>query len=175
MKKLLILSILAVIMLGCHTTKKAPKTSEAPETPKQEMQKPVSTASIASPPTIIYKTTKDYSQYVPVGYADKKIKSFPAPTDVRVGDKLMTPTALRDGYWLDNRGISPQVAFLSYTYKEYAELPSTPGDLYQRLLDTDPIIEMWECGPRHTYSDPAKEINQLIKEGNLESRCRKLK
>ncbi|MCQ2279798.1 MAG: hypothetical protein MJZ49_03220 [Bacteroidales bacterium] len=174
MKKIFILSILAIGLMGCHSQKKVAETQTAAPEPKQEVQKPAA-VGVPSPPTFIYKTKKDYSQYVPVGYASKHITSYPDPRDVKVGDKLMTPTALADGYWLDNRGISTETAFLSYTYEEYAALPSVPNDLYQKLLDTDPITEMWDCGPRHTWENPEKDINKLIKTNQLESRCRRIK
>jgi hypothetical protein len=177
MKKLVILSLITIALISCHTAKKTTTdattgaTKEAPEKPAPA----ANAASIPSPPTIVYKTRNDYSQNVPVGYGDKRIKSFPAPTDLYTNGKLALPTALQGGYWLDNRGISPEVAFLSYTYSEYSQLPTVPNDLYQKLLDTDPITEMWDCGPRHTFADHAKEVNQIIKDGELKSRCRQLR
>lgn len=174
MKKLLIVSIIAIGLVGCQAEKKAAKTANETTTEKQAVSAPAA-VGVASPPTFIYKTRKDYSQNVPVGFREKHITSYPAPTDLNIGGKLATPTALQDDYWLDNRGISLETAFLSYTYQEYAALPSVPDDLYQRLLDTDPFTEMWNCGMRHTFENPAKEINQLIKDKKLDTRCTRIK
>lgn len=175
MKKIILLSILAIALTGCHTAKKTAKNNTPAAPAKPQNNTAPAAAAVPSPPTYIYKTRNDYSQNVPVGYADKRITSFPAPTDLKPGGKLATPTALRDGYWLDNRGISANIAFLSYTYEEYASLPTVPNDLYQRLLDTDPLLEMWDCGPRHTYDNAAKEINKLIQENQLDTRCKRVK
>ena len=174
MKKLFIVSIIALALVGCQAEKKTAKTTAENTTETTTPNKPA-TVGVPSPPTIIYKTKKDYSQNVPVGFKDKHITSYPAPSDLNIGGKLVTPTALNDGFWLDNRGISLETAFLSYTYKEYAALSTVPNDLYQRLLDTDPFIEVWDCGKRHTFENAEKEINQIIKEKNLDSRCTKIK
>ena len=142
--------------------------------PVQQPLKPAA-VGVASPPVLVYKTRKDYSDLVPVGFRDKKIISYPHPRDLKVGGQLVLPTPLADGYWLDNRGISENTAFLRYTYEEYAALPDPPADLYQSLLDTDPLLELWNCGPRNSYSNPASELNSLVKSGNLESRCVRIK
>ncbi len=175
MKKILFLSILAIALTGCHTAKKTAK-NEAPATsPQPQQNNTVAAAAVPSPPTYIYKTRNDYSQNVFVGYANNRITFFPAPSDLYTNGKLATPTPLRNGYWLDNRGISPNIAFLSYTYEEYANMQHVPDDLYQRILDKDPILEMWDCGPRHTYNDAAKELNKIIQENQLDTRCTRVK
>ena len=175
MKKILFLSILAIALTGCHTAKKTAK-NEAPATsPQPQQNNTVAAAAVPSPPTYIYKTRNDYSQNVFVGYANNRITFFPAPSDLYTNGKLATPTPLRNGYWLDNRGISPNIAFLSYTYEEYANMQHVPDDLYQRILDKDPILEMWDCGPRHTYNDAAKELNKIIQENQLDTSCTRVK
>lgn len=173
MKKIILLSILAIALTGCHTAKKTAKndTPAAPAKPQNN----TAAAAVPSPPTYIYKTRNDYSQNVFVGYANNRITFFPAPSDLYTNGKLATPTPLRNGYWLDNRGISPNIAFLSYTYEEYANMQHVPDDLYQRILDKDPILEMWDCGPRHTYNDAAKELNKIIQENQLDTRCTRVK
>ena len=76
----------------------------------------------------IYKTKGDYSRYVPVELTDDKtrISSFPDVKDVYLDGKLAMPTALTGGYLLDNRGIGPNVAFLSITYEEYSRIEEDP-------------------------------------------------
>ena len=137
MKKIILLSIFSIVLFSCHTQKKAAESNTP--APQAQTQKPATTpASVASPPTYIYKTRNDYSQNVFVGYANNRITFFPAPTDLYTNGKLATPTPLRDGYWLDNRGISPNIAFLSYTYEEYAKMQNVPNDL--KNVFTQPIV-----------------------------------
>jgi len=117
--------------------------------------------SAALPPIVVYKTTKDYSKNVAITLSDDKktIVSYPATSDVSARSY---PTALRKGYWLDNRGISPNTAFLSITYEEYAKLKKTPGteELYQMIIDKNPIKKMYICG---FGSGSVSELNVLIK------------
>jgi len=135
-------------------------------------------AGVSSPPCIIYRTRSDYSGYVPVALsADKsKIVSYPDIRDIFYNGKLSLPTLLAEGFLLDNRGIGPQVAFLSYTYEEYSKLPATPPatDLMNLLLDKDPLVEMYQCGQRSQYTDIEKELNILITSGKLTT-CKKIK
>jgi len=117
--------------------------------------------SQALPPIVVYKMTKDYSKNVAVTLsADKKtIVSYPARTDV---SERSYPTPLNKGYWLDNRGISPNTAFLSITYEEYAKLKKTPSleELYNLIIDKDPIKKMYICG---RGTGVMSELNALIK------------
>lgn len=125
----------------------------------------------AMPAVVIYKTKKDYSQNVPVGLSEDKMKivSYPAISDVKIGGKYPYPTQLEDGYLLDNRGISQNVAFLSYTYEEYAALLATPSvsTLMEKIIDKDPLIEIHNCGNRSQYNNLIKELNELIRSGKF--------
>ncbi len=131
------------------------------------------------PPIIIYKTKKDYSAFVPVGLSEDKTKisSFPDPGDVvrADGGKMRKPTELPNGYWLDNKGIGPDSAFLSISYETYAEYDTVPevAMLWDHMLDSDPFTEMYNCGLR---DDDAvlEEIYSLVTEGRLE-KCKRLK
>jgi hypothetical protein len=128
-------------------------------------------SGIASPQAIIYSTRADYSVNVPVMLTpDKKeIASYPDIRDVVVGSKLTLPTRLHKGFWLDNRGISTDVAFIRLTYEEYAALPKTPtaDELMKIILDKDPVVEMYACGPRGKFTDITEELNQAIDQGKL--------
>jgi hypothetical protein len=136
------------------------------------------TVSISSPSCLVYRTRKDYSVNVPVLLsADRSsIVSYPDIKDIYFNGTLSVPVRLTDGYYLDNRGIGPGVAFLSYTYEEYSRLAATPSseELMQRLLDRDPLLEMYQCGQRSQYADAEQELNLLITSGKLGS-CKKLK
>lgn len=75
------------------------------------------------------------------------IVSYPDIKDVFYAGKLALPTTLVNGFLLDNRGIGPDAAFLSYTYDEYAALEKTPDpkDLLAHIIDKDPIEIMYSC------------------------------
>ena len=118
--------------------------------------------SMALPPTIIYKTVKNYNQNVAIYLSEdrKTITGYPAPTDV---SSQSYPTPLKKGYLLDNRGIGKNTAFISMTYEEYAALKKVPSitELENMIIDRNPIKEMYYCGTRGTYSD-VSELNKLI-------------
>lgn len=145
---------------------------------KQQDNQTLSMKSHAGPPVIIYKTKQDYSNQVPVGLRpDKKsLQSFPAPGDLYYNGMPATPLLLNDGYLLDQRGIGPDVAFLSITYPEYVKLRKTPpaDSLLHLVIDADPLLEMYDCGSRYSYSDLVNEINQKLKESGV-STFKKLK
>lgn len=139
-----------------------------------------STLSVAmpGPPCIIYRTKADYSKQVPVELtADKtQIASFPDVADIYRAGSLAYPTLLLDSFWLDNRGIGPNVAFLKLTYEDYRALDGTPAvsELWDAILDPDPLVEMYQCGNRSQYQDAVTELNEIIRSGRL-SECKKLK
>jgi hypothetical protein len=125
----------------------------------------------SGPPTVVYKTKADYSQYVPVTLsADKsQIVAYPAITDIYYKGKLAIPVQLNKGYWLDNRGIGPNSAFLELTYEEYKNLKEVPrlDDLYKRIKDNDPFTEIYNLGDRNRFKNEVEEINQIISKGGL--------
>ncbi|WNJ17052.1 hypothetical protein [Pontibacter sp. G13] len=130
----------------------------------------------SGPPAIVYKTKQDYSQLVPVLLsADKsQIVSYPHPKDLKVGGKYLVPTSLSKGYWLDNKGIMGEVAFLGMTYAEYAALPEAPSlaDLYDAIVDKDPMMEVCDCGSRKAFSDIEQQLNRLIDKRKLRTKCK---
>ena len=131
----------------------------------------------ALPPCIIYKTRSDYSKLVPVALsADKSgITSFPDMRDVFINGSYPYPTKLDDGFFLDNRGINPDVAFLDYSYEAYHNLGKTPGvdELMKHILDKNPLTEMYQCGNRAQYKDLPAELNAQIR--TRLKNCKKLK
>jgi len=134
--------------------------------------------SVASPPCIVYKTKSDYSKNIPVILSDDRtrIVSYPDVKDIYFKERLAYPTLLKDGFLLDNRGISPNVAFLSITYEQYSKMDKTPSssELFELIIDKDPLIEMYQCGNWSKYSDIENELNKLITSGNINT-CTKLK
>jgi hypothetical protein len=134
--------------------------------------------TLPSPPCIIYKTNGDFTMNVPVILSEDgaSIVSYPDIKDVFYKGTLAYPTPLKEHFLLDNRGIGLQVAFLNITYETYSKLDKTPSpsELMAMILDKNPLMEMYQCGSRSQYSDPEKELNEIISSGKLGS-CKRLK
>jgi hypothetical protein len=139
---------------------------------------PVSGSRIPSPPCIVYRMKADYSKNVPVILTPDKrgIQSYPDIKDIYFNGKLSLPVPLVNGYYLDNRGIGPDVAFLDYTYEEFSKLSSTPPAtlLMKHILSVDPVAEMYQCGFRSDYTDIEQQLISIITSGKLTT-CKKLK
>lgn len=129
----------------------------------------------SGPPALVYKTKADYTNLVPVMLSDDKsvIVSYPHPTDVKQGDVMKTPTALKKGYWLDNKGIGKNVAFLKLTYAEYATLNEAPSldEMMSMIVDKDPLTELCNCGNKTALTSPIEQLNNLIDSGILRTKC----
>ncbi len=127
----------------------------------------------ALPHLLVYKTSGNYSKLVPVELsADKtSISSYPSPKDMANNP---APVKLKHGYWLSKSGISTRTAFLSISIKEYSNLSAPPSrtELLQKVKDKSPLTELWDCGVRGSMTE--KELNALIKAGNLIDRCSKV-
>jgi len=157
MKQISLLATLILIggiLASCCTAKKA------------ETAQPITGVGIPGPKVIIYKTTKDYSKLVPVNLSDdkKSIASYPDIKDVFFNGELAYPTLLNDGFLLDNRGISANVAFLRLTYEEYSKLPATPtpDELLKMIIDKQPLSVMYSCGSRSAFKQIETELNAKI-------------
>lgn len=156
-----------LILLAFTSCKAGKKSADA-----QAMTLPLPAAAVAQ--TVIYKTTRNFDQLVPVVMNENRteIVSYPAPSDLKHGDELMLPTPLIEGYLLDNRGIHPNTAFISYTYEEYAALPEAPSleTLMSRIVERYPLVELYFCGKRESYPS-VERLNKLIEGGFVG--CRK--
>lgn len=161
MKTTLTIIAFAMTLTACQSGKPAVHAQE-----ETTLSAPV---FIPGPQAVVYKTTHDYFNYVPVQMNESRteILSYPAPTDVYFRGELAYPTRLADGYLLDNRGIGANTAFLDYTYEAYSKLTETPDsdELMKHLLDKYPLTEAWNCGLRSRYTDEVKELNLRIKSG----------
>lgn len=174
MKNRVIISVLFlssfVLLISCKST------TDSTSSDKEKKETMAQTKS--GPPVIIYKTTGKYYNKVPVGLSEDKTKvvSYPDPKDVFHRGTFSYPTMLENGYFLDNRGVDENSAFLELTYEEYSKLEKAPSseELFNDILDNDPFTEMYHCGSRFDYRDLEKELNDLISEGNLNS-MKKLK
>ena len=128
------------------------------------------------PPTMVYKMKKDYSKLVPVILSDDKtrIVGYPGVGDINLENGVPLPTPLHDGYYLDNRGITNNTAFLKLTYAEYAALESTPtlDTMYSWIIDANPLTELCNCGSRKAFTDIENQLNGLIKTSKLRTVCK---
>lgn len=149
------------------------KTAHIPKTATQFV---AADLSISEPLCIVYKTTKDYSNLVPMLMNDErtKIVSYPDPTDLFCDGKLAIPTPLNQGYLLDNRGINENVVFLSYTYQIYSQLKELPSmdELILSIVDKYPLTAIIYCGPRSKYENNVQKLNALIDIGFIG--CKKI-
>lgn len=149
--------ILMIILTGCHSTDGKYFISTGNSKP--------------GPRLIIYKTRNNYSDRVPVILtADKSaISSYPDINDIKNLPGIPYPDSLPSGYWLDNRGINENAAFLRITYSQFILLKKTPlpGEMYNMILDSDPLVELYDCGNRTQFTDPVKAASEIITSGKL--------
>lgn len=158
--KYFIYSLLAFSLMACNTSKKS--TTESVN---------------AKEPFIIYKTKADYNNNVPIIMNDDKtaIIAYPAPEDLKGAEGMASPTLLDDGYLLDNRGITKNSVFTSYSYEVYAALESAPllAELELSIIEKDPFLEIYNCKKHLHLKNKLNEINKLIKNGFVE--CQRIK
>ena len=132
---------------------------------------PISLDFKNGPPTLIYKTKKDYRKNVPVILSEDKTKivSYPHPKDIFYKGKLAYPYELKNGYLLDNCGINVNVAFLKMTYEEYSKLENGPSleELLNMIIDKNPLVELYYCGNRYSLKNEILDLNQLIENEKL--------
>lgn len=155
MRNLILVIMVASFFISCGTANKLEKD------PNFE----------AGPPTMIYKTKADYNKLVPVILSDDKseIVSYPHPTDIYYKGELAYPTKLDDGYLLDNRGITENVAFLNISYQDYKNLQKLPSadSLFSMIIDSDPLIVLYYCGNKNHWDDVEKRANEIINKKKL--------
>jgi hypothetical protein len=163
---------LMLVSISCTSGKKTPASGNLPKAVFQPQFTP-------GPPVLVYKTKANYQNLVPVLLSDDKsqIISYPHPGDLKVENQFSYPGILRNGYLLDNRGINSNVAFLKLTYEEYSGRKEAPDllELFQQIIDKDPLAELCDCGNKAAFSDIEKQLNQLIEEGRLRTVCKVLK
>lgn len=173
MRNILLLTMVFYAISGCKSQQLNNGRSNADNSPVKAQ------FVAALPRIVIYKTTRDYSHNVPVLLTDDKtrIVSYPHPTDLFSGDKLALPSLLHDGYLLDNRGIHKNVAFLKYTYEEYSKRKDAPSleELEKNIIDKDPLLELWDCGDKNSYTDLQTQLNDWIDKNMLPERCKRIK
>jgi hypothetical protein len=96
-----------------------------------------------------------------------EIIEVPHPVDFIHQGKLAFPVALNQGYWIDNLGITPDIAYLRFTIENYSKLdePLSVDIMKRYILDAYPLTEMYICGYRSEYRDVFRELNVLVARG----------
>ncbi|HPE86503.1 MAG: hypothetical protein PHU97_06920 [Bacteroidales bacterium] len=165
--QLAVLTGVALIIFSCSCIRNGEKADE-----KMKAETGIKETVLAEPPLIVYKTKGNYNQLVPVLLSSDKshIISYPHPTDLLRGGTYTYPTPLDNGFLLDNRGITEDVAFLEYTYEAYTALDSIPNaeTLYGLILDKDPLEAFYIMGSRLRYDGNTAVLNQQIKDKGYE-------
>ncbi len=114
-------------LTSCYSAQQNAAAQQS-EQPTMVSDKPVTiigwNSEKAVPKARIYKTNGNFVDNVPItlGTDRKTIISFPSPADVENSQ----PIPLENGYYLDRRGITPETAFTTYTYRQYSSLKNTP-------------------------------------------------
>ncbi|KAA5543397.1 hypothetical protein [Adhaeribacter rhizoryzae] len=155
-KYLTCLCLLAFMAGSCRNTKP----------PMTQNQESTQLDFTAGPPTIVYKTKRDYSDKVAVIFNAEKtaIVAYPHPQDIAKKGNRVKPTVLAQGYLLDNQGLNENAAFTQYTFEEYAALAKAPtlAELKASIIDKEPFTELCHCGNRNQFTSLEQDLNQLI-------------
>lgn len=169
LKTLAIATMTLVALNGCKAQKAGSNAADTvPDTQLIVNEMPVpgaQTIASAMPRAIVYRTVADYRDKVPVNIDQRTgaIVSYPDPRDLHAE---AMPLPLANGYLLDRRGISPSVAFTSFTYAEYAALQAPPAmeQLKKSIINKHPIVEMYQLpiSAADAAADTTK-VNAFIK------------
>lgn len=95
---------------------------------------PISSAPSMLPKAILYKTSGDYLNNVPVQIAaDGSLIGFPAPTDIPADAR---PVVLAKGWILSPIGVSTNSVFTKWTLDEYRALKEcpTPAEILKAII-----------------------------------------
>lgn len=166
---LLVITGITLCIFSCSCMRKTEK-----QTAEQKTAFSIDENIPAEPPLVVYKTKADYSKLVPVLLSCDKthIISYPHPGDLKKGNEYRYPTLLPNGYLLDNKGIAKDVAFLEYTYEEYAAFTTIPSadTLYWRIIDKDPLTAFCICGSRLKFDGNIQQLSDKIDNGDCNCR-----
>lgn len=168
-KSLLIIAMITAMMSinSCQSSKENANTKASNE--EKLIERTIDNSQMAMPRVVVYKTTADYSNLVPIAMDESKtqIVSYPDPVDIKPHKH---PTLLQDGYLLDNFGIGRNVVYTDYTYEEYAALEKVPEieTLMEHIIDRNPLTEYYTSNadyPRGSEGRNAETLNHAIANG----------
>jgi len=148
-----------------------------------------------APGIAVYKTKGDYfnntfvfmkssgSIYMVTSYYNQRYNSISTKIKITENDTVYTLRAkLVDGYIFADEH-SKDMTFLNFTFKEYLRYEIKNGhhptndELLNNILDDDPFIEYYQDPkrPRKFELSDSAEINQIIRNGELEKYFEKMK
>lgn len=136
--------------------------------------KPVAESAAAQRPVMVYRTTGDFYDKVPVGLdaERQRIVSYPAPGDLWQAGNPKLPVRLAKGYLMDRQGVGANAAFLGIDYATYGAKEHAPSlaTMEAALLERAPFAELYDC---RAAKDEA-EIMRWAERGQLAKRCKVL-
>jgi hypothetical protein len=124
-------------------------------------------------PAIIYRVKPEFLDKVPVQLdsTKKEVQSYRAPTDIKSNGGSL-PTALEDGFFLDNIGINKNTSYLQISMETYSKLSQAPArdEMIKMIIKGDPFIEIYNTNmPKTDTKEFIDKINKLIKEKDFSS------
>lgn len=127
-KHILTAAATAILIAGCSSNRVATGEETVPEKiDLNSMKLPLHHQGDKAmlPKAILYKTSGDYRDNVPVKLNDDgSLMSYPAPTDI---PENATPVELKSGWLLSPVGVGKGTVFTTYTYDEYRKLAEAPA------------------------------------------------
>ena len=158
----LILAGIAVAMVGCTTT--------ADNTAILSLKENPVTASKSTPQYLpkvrVYKTNIPVNNHpaVRVSNSGQELVYYPDPRDIHENSR---PVELAGGWYLDRQGaIGDGTRFLTYTFEEYAALPTVPkaSELLESLQKEACVtaIRTLDITPQEAIADTAA-VNALLR------------
>lgn len=166
MKKIVIMSLIAISLAGCgkqhyvvstpgeeegsrHVVVGYPKVQQPASTTPERVKLPQRGGnelrqSAFLPNATAFRMNGDYADNVAVNVDNKgDLTYFPAPSDITAYSE---PVALGDGWWLNNQGLGPNSVFTTYTFAKYSALPSTPSiqQIKQSIIPGAKVTEIIE-------------------------------
>lgn len=152
---------LLLFMLNCKSTNH--KTAFTPD-----FQTP-------GPVAWVFKLNGDFVDKVPITLNEDKseIVAYPGIE----GIKNKKPTPLGNGYYLDNGLVNPNVAFINMTLEEYGALSSAPSldKMQELIISKQPFESICNCGNKAAIDKPLIMLTEMVKSGELEKKCKKIK
>ena len=72
---------------------------------------------------------------------------------------------------------TPRVTNSRQQWEEYTKLQTlpVPQELYNGILDKNPLTELCNCGNKNRFSDLEKQLNELITSGKIKIACEEIK
>lgn len=128
-----LLYLLTLIPLLCACSGKVTKSESIASPPSSPVILSRADSKIASPipKATAFRIAPEYDGKVAVTLnAEGNLTYFPDPSDIT---HATIPLSLGNGWWLNRQGISAASVFTTYSYDEYAALPSVPSQ--QQLKD----------------------------------------